>query len=252
MSEPAKTLCESKGSIANAFTGTSGIPEPDATHVGLPERRFVVFQTCCPAARPKPFSVTYATFALFGSIATRPTYLAGIGPVTSLMVVEPGVVEQIYRPVRKAGKADIIVLRRDRDSGYPERKCSADVCHRYTLIRRPVKPIRSKVKRIRISRADDHRCVEKHCVGGVDPVGGAAAAEERRPIRVTAGNGSRRSGKADLRTGGIEIGVVGSDRIDVRRILINGSKTAIAIMRSNPRSPVREQEFRSVVLRTAE
>ena len=58
ISVPAKRFWVFAGSIANALTGTSGTPIPDTVHVGDGDNRFVVFQMCWPAARPKPFSAT--------------------------------------------------------------------------------------------------------------------------------------------------------------------------------------------------
>src|SRR5436190_8345580 len=91
ISEPAYNVFGLSASIANALTVVSGIPMPAMVHVGVPLRRFVVFQTCCPAVKPKPFRQTYATLALVGSIAVRPTYLAAaaIAPVTVVKVVAP-------------------------------------------------------------------------------------------------------------------------------------------------------------------
>src|SRR5213594_3530286 len=73
ISVPANKLLELLGSIANAFTGTSGIPvppDPEAlVHVGGAPFKFVVFQTCIVV--PKPESVMYAVFELFGSTTAR-------------------------------------------------------------------------------------------------------------------------------------------------------------------------------------
>ena len=36
------------------LTGTSGMPVPEGAQVADPPGKFVVFQTCAPAATPKP------------------------------------------------------------------------------------------------------------------------------------------------------------------------------------------------------
>src|ERR1043166_7461885 len=94
MSVPAYKVSVCNGSIANAFTGVSGIPLPEAAQVGVPLSRFVVFQMCCPLVRPKPLRQTYPLLASVGSIAVRPTYRADeqIAPVIFVSVVAPGVV----------------------------------------------------------------------------------------------------------------------------------------------------------------
>ena len=79
------------------MTGTSGRPEPEAAHVGVPVIRFVAFQMCCPLGTPKPPKQTYAMFEFVGSIAMRPTYFAigMLGFVQSVSVDEPVIVPMI-------------------------------------------------------------------------------------------------------------------------------------------------------------
>ena len=58
--------------------------------------RFVVFQTCAPAASPYPDNVTYAVFELFGSMMARAMYAAGTTPVTSISGLPPVVVANTF------------------------------------------------------------------------------------------------------------------------------------------------------------
>src|ERR671912_642698 len=97
MSVPAITLFESAGSITNALTGTCGnafSPEPFAA-VQFGVVRLVVFQTLMT---PKADSVMYATFWLFGSIATRATKALGTTLFGSRLVIAGDPVVVPHRP----------------------------------------------------------------------------------------------------------------------------------------------------------
>ena len=103
---------------------TEVLKKPQAAQFVPPPERFVFFQTVCPAGSPNAEYVTYATFLLFGSIATSPAGLAGSAPEMSVIVFEPFVVAKTFpfvsptmRTLSSCGETAIDAIRRPETSG---------------------------------------------------------------------------------------------------------------------------------------